>query len=96
MVKGMKPITTEILRMCHGLDSLSMDDVSVWAAWLLDFYGFLCQSNLFPPLLDGFKLGTHLSKDNISLSPNQASVTLPWSKSNQCKQWVVEVSLLTM
>ena len=42
MVKRMRPITLEkLLRMQHGLVTSSIDDVSVWAACLLGFYGLL-------------------------------------------------------
>ena len=95
--KRMKPISPNILLAIRSKLYLSaLSDAALWAAMLLGFCGLLRRSNLFPPSISGFQPDKHLSWSQVTISPSQVVIALPWSKTNQCKERVIQKYLLAV
>jgi len=95
--RRMEPITPQILlKMLQHIDLTTIDDLSVWAACLLGFFGLLRRSNLFPPSLFGFKADKHLARQAVQWNDRQVTVSLKWTKTIQCKERILSILLVAV
>lgn len=88
------PITPIILmQILPQLDIKSPRDICFWAACLVAFFSFFRKSNLFPPSLKDFNPNIHLSRHNVSFSPNGVILHVHWSKTIQFRERSLSVPL---
>jgi hypothetical protein len=92
--RRMKPLALNILLALHQLlDFQKLEDLSFWAACLTGFFGFLRKSNLFAPSIKGFDSKKHLSRICIQATEWGFKLTLPWTKTIQARERVLEIPL---
>ena len=65
----------------------STPHVTVWAAFLVAFFGFLRKSNVVPPSTTAFDPSKHISRSSFArCKDGSILLTLTWSKTIQCNE----------
>ena len=87
------PITIDILTRIHSVMDFSKNShVTLWAAFLLAFFGFLRKSNIAPPAPHLFDPTKHISRSSFTLPSNGTLLLdLTWSKTIQSHQRVLSI-----
>ena len=93
----MKPITPNILLAIRQLLHFNKtEDVSFWATCLTVFFGFLRKSNLLAPSIKGFDPNKHLSRTCIRVTEWGYILALPWTKTIQRRERILEIPLVAV
>lgn len=88
------PITPDILIQMHRtINFASITDRIFWTAALFAFFTFFRKSNLFPSSAKSFDPLRNLTRQDISIFPSFALVTVHWSKTLQFQERKLSVPI---
>ena len=89
------PITNNLLlKIYTKLNSSDQFHITLWAAFLLAFYGFLRKSSLLPKSAQSFCKTKHLTRAAFMCTKNAIIVNVPWTKTLQNGEKPLQIPLL--
>lgn len=96
-VKQAAPVTVPLLFAMSALvDRSNAEDVVVWAAILIAFFGMLRKSNLVPDSAGSFDDKKQLCRNDVSFSKEGIVLDIKWSKTLQFAQKILPVPILAV
>ena len=92
------PITLDILQKIHTCLDLQTNKlhITLWAAFLVAFFGFLRKSNMVPQTASTFDTKKHLNRASFITTTTGITVQLRWTKTIQFNQSIIEIPLPTI